>query len=74
MPMFSRLRGEVGFGVGAENYSSVDQIGRISARTYTIGSHYSISSAQEFSTFVAYQQRAHGLVETSIGGGYGFHF
>jgi tetratricopeptide (TPR) repeat protein len=74
VPVRSRVRVEVGAGSGAENYSTIDQIGRISARTYTGGAHYSLGSAQEFSTFAAYQQRSHGLTQISIGGGYGLHF
>ena len=73
-PVFPRLRAEAGFGVGAENYSSVDQIGRISARTYAGGVHYSLTRAQSFSTWMAYQQRSGGITQTSIGCGYAFHF
>lgn len=73
-PVWSRLRLDTGFGVGAENYSNIDQIGRISARTYLGGAHYRINPFQDFSVFVAYQQRSRGQTQTSIGGGYGFHF
>jgi Tfp pilus assembly protein PilF len=73
-PVWSRLRMDAGFGVGAENYSNIDQIGRISARTYLGGAHYRINHLQDFSAFVAYQQRSRGQTQTSIGGGYGFHF
>jgi hypothetical protein len=73
-PVCSRLRADVGFGIGAENYSSLDQIGRISAHTYTGGARYSMTAAQYFSAFVVYQRRAHGLAQMSIGGGYGVHF
>jgi tetratricopeptide (TPR) repeat protein len=73
-PLSHRIRGEVGFGVGAENYSSIDQIGSISARTYIGGVHYSLSRWQEFSAFMAYQQRHGGSTQTSVGGGYGFRF
>jgi Tetratricopeptide repeat len=73
-PVWSRLRVDAGFGVGAENYSNIDQIGRISARTYLGGAHYRINHLQDFSVFLAYQQRSRGQTQTSIGGGYGFHF
>jgi hypothetical protein len=74
VPAWSRLRLDVGFGVGAENYSNIDQIGRISARTYMGGAHYRVNRLQDFLVFVGYQQRSHGQTQTSIGGGYGFHF
>ncbi|HVH87986.1 MAG TPA: hypothetical protein VM912_14760, partial [Terriglobales bacterium] len=74
VPVWSRLRLDAGFGVGAENYSNIDQIGRISARTYLGGAHYLVNRFQDFSVFTAYQQRSHGQTQTSIGGGYGFRF
>lgn len=73
-PVFPRMRGNIGFGSGAENYSSLEQIGQISARTYLGGLQYSLSKAQDFSGFIAYQQRSHGVVEINVGGGYGFRF
>lgn len=73
-PTWPRLRLDAGFGVGAENYSNIDQIGRISARTYSGGAHLRVNHLQDFSVFVAYQQRSRGQTQTSIGGGYGFHF
>ncbi|HKT23926.1 MAG TPA: tetratricopeptide repeat protein [Terriglobales bacterium] len=73
-PTSHRLRLDAGYGVGAENYSNIDQIGRISARTYSGAVHFRMNPSQEFSTFIAYQQRSHGQTQTSIGGGYGFHF
>jgi len=73
-PVWSRLRMDAGFGVGSENYSNIDQIGRLSARTYLGGAHYRINHLQDFSVFGAYQQRSRGQTQTSIGGGYGFHF
>lgn len=74
VPILHRLRLDAGFGVGAENYSNIDQIGRISARTYSGGAHVRMNRLQEFSVFVAYQQRSREQTQTSIGGGYGFHF
>jgi len=73
-PTWTRLRLDVGFGVGAENYSNLDQIGRISARTYSSAAHFRVNHLQDFSVFVAYQQRSRDQTQTSIGGGYGFHF
>jgi tetratricopeptide (TPR) repeat protein len=73
-PTWTRLRLDAGFGVGAENYSNIDQIGRISARTYSGAAHFRVNHLQDFSVFVAYQQRSRGQTQTSIGGGYGFHF
>ena len=73
-PLLSRMRVELGYGMGAENYSTLDQIGRISARTYTGAGHYALAKTEEFLVFAAYQQRSHGLTEMSIGGGYGIHF
>lgn len=74
IPIRERLRIEPGFGVGAENYTNIDQIGRISARTYMGAAKYRINRLQNFSVFVAYQQRSHGQSQTSVGGGYGFLF
>jgi len=73
-PLLSRMRVELGYGLGAENYSTLDQIGRISARTYTGAWHYSLAKTEEFSVFAAYQQRSHGLTQMSVGGAYGIHF
>lgn len=74
LPVLSRLRADIGVGSGAENYSNLDQIGQISARTYAGGVHYAFSKAQEFSASAAYQQRSHGLMEVDIGGGYELRF
>jgi tetratricopeptide (TPR) repeat protein len=72
---FSRgLSGSVLFAVGAENFAQVDQIGRLSARTYGTGLRYRFAESQDVTGFVARQDREYGQKQTSLGLSYGIRF
>jgi tetratricopeptide (TPR) repeat protein len=73
-PLARRLSGSALFAVGAENFAQVDQIGRLSARTYGGGLRYRFAEAQDITGFVARQQREHGQTQTSLGLSYGIRF
>jgi tetratricopeptide (TPR) repeat protein len=73
-PLFRRLSGNVLFAVGAENFAQVDQIGRLSARTYGAGLRYRFAEGQDVTAFVARQEREHDQTQTSLGLSYGIRF
>ena len=73
-PLFRRLAGNVLFAVGAENFAQVDQIGRLSARTYGGGVRYRFAESQDVTGFVARQDREYGQTQTSLGLSYGIRF
>jgi Tfp pilus assembly protein PilF len=73
-PLFRRLSGNVLFAVGAENFAQVDQIGRLSARTYGGGLRYGFREGQDVTGFVARQDREYGQKQTSLGLSYGIRF
>ncbi len=73
-PLLRRLSGNVLFAVGAENFALVDQIGRLSARTYGGGLRYRVAENQYLAGFVAQQDREHGQQQTSLGLSYGIRF
>jgi hypothetical protein len=62
------------FAVGAENFAQVDQIGRLSARTYGGGVRYRFAESQDVTGFVAIQDREYGQRQTSMGLSYGIRF
>ncbi len=73
-PLFRKLSGNALFAVGAENFAQVDQIGRLSARTYGGGLRYRFGEAQDVTGFVARQDREYGQTQTSLGLSYGIRF
>jgi tetratricopeptide (TPR) repeat protein len=73
-PLFRKLTGSALFAVGAENFAQVDQIGRLSARTYGGGLRYRFAESQDVTGFVARQDREHDQNETSLGLSYGIRF
>jgi len=73
-PLFRRISSNVLFAVGAENFAQVDQIGRLSARTYGGGLRYRFAESQDMTAFVARQDREYGQKQTSLGVSYGIHF
>jgi tetratricopeptide (TPR) repeat protein len=73
-PLFRSLSGSVLFAVGAENFAQVDQIGRLSARTYGGGVRYRFAESQDVTGFVARQDREYGQTQTSLGLSYGIRF
>jgi Tfp pilus assembly protein PilF len=74
IPLTRRVSGSVLFAVGAENFAQVDQIGRLSARTYGGGLRYRFAESQDVTGFVARQDRDHGQKQTSLGLSYGIRF
>jgi tetratricopeptide (TPR) repeat protein len=73
-PIFRKLSGNALFAVGAENFAQVDQIGRLSARTYGGGLRYRFAEGQDVTGFVARQDREYGQTQTSLGLSYGIRF
>jgi tetratricopeptide (TPR) repeat protein len=73
-PLLRSLSGNLMFAVGAENFAQVDEIGRLSARTYGGGWKYRLGKFQEVAAFVARQDREHGQKLTSLGLNYGIRF
>jgi tetratricopeptide (TPR) repeat protein len=73
-PLVRRLSGSLLFAVGAENFAQVDQIGRLSARTYGGGVRYRFAESQDVTGFVAIQDREYGQRQTSMGLSYGIRF
>ncbi|HEX9120417.1 MAG TPA: tetratricopeptide repeat protein [Terriglobales bacterium] len=69
-----RLRGNISFGVGTENFAVVDQVGRFSARTFAGGLKYQINARQDIGGYVAYQARSQQRTQTSVGFSYGIRF
>jgi len=73
-PLMHSLSGNLLFAVGAENFAQVDQIGRLSARTYGGGLRFRVAENQDINGFFARQDRERGQVESSLGLSYGFRF
>jgi tetratricopeptide (TPR) repeat protein len=73
-PLVRRLSGNLLFAVGAENFAQVDQIGRLSARTYGGGLRYGFAESQDVTGYVAIQDREYGQRQTSFGLSYGIRF
>ena len=73
-PLQRRLKGNVLFAVGSEDYANIDQIGRFAARTWGGGLRYQITGSQDISAYGAYQVRSQGRTQTSMGVNYGIRF
>ena len=73
-PLCRSLSGNLLFAVGAENFAQVDQIGRLSARTYGGGLRYRFAESQDVTAFLARQDREYGQKQTSLGLSYGIRF
>ena len=73
-PEIAHLRGNLLFGVGAESFFNIDQIGRFSARSFGGGVRWQINPAHDASLNVAVQGRSGGRSETSVGASYGIRF
>ena len=69
-----RLRGNISFGVGTENFAKVEEVGRFSARTFAGGLKYQINARQDVGGYVAYQARSQQRTQTSVGFSYGIRF
>jgi Tfp pilus assembly protein PilF len=73
-PLIRRLTGSVAFGVGSENFALVDQTGRFAARTFSGGLGFRMSANQDFSGYVAAQDRSQGRSQRSVGISYAVRF
>lgn len=73
-PLHRRLRGEVFFAVGTENFAQLDQVGRFSARTWGASVRYRISPRQEVTFYGLYQDRSRERTQNSFGWSYAFRF
>jgi tetratricopeptide (TPR) repeat protein len=73
-PIQRRITGNVFYGVGSENFSQIDQIGRFSAHTYGGGVRYRFANRQDINAYVAYQSRSLGQTDTTLGLSYGIRF
>ena len=73
-PLQRRVTGNVFFGVGSENFSQIDQIGRFSAHTFGGGLRYQFAARQDITGYVARQNRTQGQIDTSLGLSYGIRF
>jgi len=73
-PLHRRLRGEVFFAVGTENFAQLDQVGRFSARTWGASGRYRVSPRQEVTLYGLYQDRSLDRTQTSFGWSYALRF
>jgi len=69
-----RLRGNLLFAVGTENFAHVDQIGRFSSQTYGGGLHLQLTARQDFTGYAGYQKRTQDRRQTTFGITYGIRF
>ena len=69
-----RLKGNVFFAVGTENFAQLDQIGRFSSRTVGAGLRFRLTATQEVAGFTAYQMRSQDRKQTSLGFTYAVRF
>ena len=73
-PLQRRLTGNIFYAVGSENFSQVDQIGRLATHTYGGGLRYQFAERQDVTGYVSQQDRSHNQTETSFGLSYGILF
>jgi hypothetical protein len=73
-PLQRRLSGNLFYAVGSEDFSRVDQIGRIASHTYGGGLHYQFAEKQDVTGYVSLQNRSNGQTQTSFGLSYGIRF
>jgi tetratricopeptide (TPR) repeat protein len=73
-PLPHRLRGNVFYAVGTENFSEIDQIGRIAGHTYGAGLRYPLAERQDITGYVSRQDLNRDETVTSFGLSYGIHF
>jgi len=69
-----RLRGNVFYAVGTENFAQVDQIGQFSSQTYGGGLRFQLTAREDITGFAAYQKRTQDRRQTSFGFSYGVRF
>ena len=73
-PLPRHLTGNVFYGVGTENFSQIDQIGRIAGHTYGGGLRYQLAERQDLTGYVSRQYLNLNQIRTSFGLSYGIHF
>jgi tetratricopeptide (TPR) repeat protein len=73
-PLTHAFSGNVLYAVGSENFSQVNQIGRISAHSYGGGLRYHLAPNQDLITSLVIQKRPAGQTQTSMGMTYGIRF
>jgi tetratricopeptide (TPR) repeat protein len=69
-----RLRGNLIFAAGTENFAQVDQIGRFSSQTYGGGLRFQLTTHQDLTANAGYQKRTQDRTQTSFGFTYGIRF
>jgi tetratricopeptide (TPR) repeat protein len=73
-PLPRHVSGNVFYAVGTENFSEVDQIGRIAGHTYGGGLRYSLAERQDITGYVSRQDLNQNQTDTSFGLSYGIRF
>jgi YaiO family outer membrane protein len=73
-PLHSRVRGNVGFGVGSENFATADALNHFCARTFGGGLRYRLTPKQDIGLSIAYQDRSQSRSQTSVGVSYAIRF
>jgi tetratricopeptide (TPR) repeat protein len=73
-PLNRQVRGHLFYGLGTEDFSFLDQLGRFSGRTWGGGLRWKLAPSQEISSFVSFQTRSQGRFQTILGIGYAFRF
>ena len=69
-----RLRGNLFFAAGTENFAQVDQIGQFSSQTYGGGLRFQLTARQDLTANAGYQKRTQDRTQTSFGFTYGIRF
>jgi tetratricopeptide (TPR) repeat protein len=73
-PLPRHFTGNIFYAVGTENFSQIDQIGRIAGHTYGGGLRYQLAERQDLTGYVSRQYRNLNQTVTSFGLSYGIHF
>lgn len=73
-PLHVRLRGNVAFAVGTEDFAKADQVAHFSARTFGGGVRYQLRRRQDIGINIFYQDRSQSRSQTSVGVTYGIRF
>ncbi|MGC9987541.1 MAG: tetratricopeptide repeat protein [Terriglobales bacterium] len=73
-PLPRHFTGNVFYAVGTENFSQIDQIGRIAGHTYGGGLRYQMAERQDITGYVSRQDLKLNQTITSFGLSYGIHF
>ena len=74
IPLHSRLRANIAFAVGTENFAKADELAHFSARTFGGGLRYQLTPKQDIGLNVSHQDRSQSRSQTSVGISYGIRF